>query len=268
MKKIFLILSVIVLFASCGSEKQEDISKRTVLRIGTDATYPPFETVNTVTGKPEGFDIDLISRICELNGWKPEFIVTPFDGMIPGLNNHKYDAAISAMTITPQRGAVVAFSEPYYQAGQIIAVPVGDTLIKGVDDLLGKRVGVQLGTTGEIMAKKLNGVHVYSYDNIGAAFIDMANGNLDAVLNDFPTTHAYIEQNHTAKTVGELLSTEHYGIAVRKKDTALLKKINEALEKMKADGSYAVIYERWFDTPPPAEFMSDTAGAGDSTGGE
>ena len=266
MNKILICLIFVLLLTGCASEKQPDISERTALKIGTDATYPPFETVNTVTGEPEGFDIDLISRICELNGWKPEIIVTPFDGMIPGLNSRKYDVAISAMTITPQRAAVVAFSEPYYRAGQIVAVPPEDTVIKSVDDLRGKRVGVQLGTTGEIMAKKLDGVHVYSFDNIGAAFIDMANGNLDAVLNDLPTTAEYISQNPTAKTVGELLSTEHYGIAVRKKDEALLEKINAALLAMKADGSYEALYKKWFDTVPPAEFMGDTVVAGDSTG--
>ncbi|MBN1213440.1 MAG: basic amino acid ABC transporter substrate-binding protein [candidate division Zixibacteria bacterium] len=266
MNKIFICMTVVLLLTGCTSEKQPDISERKVLRIGSDATYPPFETVNTATGEPEGFDIDLISCICELNGWKPEIIVTPFDGMIPGLNNRKFDVAISSMTITPQRMAVVSFSEPYYRAGQIVAVPVGDTYIKSVDDLRGKRVGVQLGTTGEIMAKKFDGVHVYSYDNIGAAFIDMANGNLDAVLNDFPTTLTYIEQNRAAKTVGELLSTEHYGIAVRKKDKALLEKINEALRTMKADGSYEAIYMKWFNTPPLAEFMGDTVAVGDTTG--
>ncbi|MFZ5979872.1 MAG: basic amino acid ABC transporter substrate-binding protein [Candidatus Zixiibacteriota bacterium] len=252
----------------CRPEKKPAESERTVLPIGTDATYPPFETVNTATGEPEGFDIDLIKRICELNSWKPEIVVTPFDGMIPGLNGHKYDAAISAMTITPQRAAVIDFSEPYYRAGQIVAVPLNDSLIKGVDDLRGRKVGVQLGTTGEIMAKKLTGVKVFSFDNIGAAFIDMANGNLDAVLNDLPTTTEYIRQNPTAKTVGELLSTEHYGIAVRKRDEELLRKINEALMTMKADGSYEALYQKWFGVQPPAEFMADTSAVRDTVGSE
>jgi len=269
LKKILLLcLPVLMITVQCTSEKETVESERTVLRIGTDATYPPFETVNTATGEPEGFDIDLITRICVINGWKPEIVVTPFDGMIPGLNGRKYDVAISAMTITPQRAAVVAFSEPYYRAGQIVAVPLTDSLIKGVDNLRGKKVGVQLGTTGEIMAKKLDGVHIFSFDNIGAAFIDMANGNLDAVLNDLPTTAEYIRQNPIAKTVGEILSTEHYGIAIRKRDNDLLEKINTALMTMKADGSYEALYQKWFDTVPPAEFMTDTTAVGDTVGGE
>ncbi len=258
MKKIILLIAVTLLHMGCGSEKQADSGERTVLRVGTDATYPPFEMVSTDSGEPEGFDIDLIKRICRIKGWAPEIIVTPFDGMIPGLTNRKYDVAISAMTITPQREAVVDFSRPYYLAGQVVAVPLEDTVIKGIESLRGKKVGVQLGTTGELMAKKTDGVHVYSFDNIGAAFIDMDNGNLDAVLNDLPTTQAYIESNRTAKIVGGILSTEYYGIAVRKDDRKLLDEINEALETMKLDGSYETIYLKWFHTPPPAEFVGET----------
>lgn len=245
-------LALTFLFASCGG-KQEKASERTVLRIGTDATYPPFETVNTETGKPEGFDIDLISLICQISGWKPEFIVTPFDGIIPGLQGEKYDVVISSMTITPERAAVVDFSDPYYLAGQTIAVPLGESQIKTPDDLKGKRVGVQLGTTGEMMAKKIEGAQVFSFDNIGAAFIDMSNGNLDAVLNDFPTTQAYIKGHHTAKTVGAILSKESYGIAVRKGDAELRDRINSALRKIRSDGQYQQIHIKWFGAPPLGE---------------
>ena len=147
---------IVLLLACLGCSGGEDaaIAERTVLRIGTDATYPPFETVDTETGQPTGFDIDLVTAVCELKGWKPEFIVTPFDGIIPGLRSKKYDVVISAMTITPERAAVVNFSDPYYLAGQTIAVPLDDTLIQTVEDLVGKKVGVQLGTTGELMAKR------------------------------------------------------------------------------------------------------------------
>ncbi|MCM2272473.1 MAG: basic amino acid ABC transporter substrate-binding protein [candidate division Zixibacteria bacterium] len=224
-----------------------------VLRVGTDATYPPFETVDTETGEPVGFDIDLITEIAKLNGWKPEFIITPFDGMIPGLQGEKYDVAISSITITPERSAVVDFSTPYYTAGQIVAVPLNDTSISGIADLAGKRVGVQLGTTGEMMAQKTEGLEVFSYDNIGAAFIDMSNGNLDAVLNDFPTTQAYIRSHASARTVGEILSKEQYGIALRKGSEELRAKINQALESLKASGRYREIHLKWFDTEPALE---------------
>jgi len=246
-----------LLLAACSGERQESDVRRTVLRVGTDATYPPFETVDPETGQPTGFDIDLVTALCRANGWQPQFIVTPFDGIIPGLRSKKYDVVISAMTITPERAAVVDFTDPYYLAGQTIAVPLDDTTIHSVDDLVGKRVGVQLGTTGELMAKKMDGLHVYSFDNIGAAFIDMANGNLDAVLNDFPTSRAYIKKHSTAKTVGDILSTEYYGMAVRKGDQDLLEALNRALAEFKESG-YDELHVKWFGTPPARGLAPDS----------
>lgn len=249
---LFCIVAVSVGLLSCGGSGDSS-AKRTVLRIGTDATYPPFETIDVETGKPSGFDVDLITLVCEVNGWKPEFIVTPFDGMIPGLQGKKYDVAISAMTITPERAAAVDFSEPYYLAGQTIAVPLDENNISKPDDLKGKRVGAQLGTTGEMMAKRIEGAQVFSFDNIGAAFLDMANGHLDAVLNDFPTTRAYIKSHATAKTVGEILSKEQYGIAMRKGETELRNAVNSALAKLKADDRYRQLHIKWFDALPVGE---------------
>ncbi len=249
--KVFLYIGIaFLLVVSCTQKENIKNEKRTVLRIATDATYPPFETVNTETGQPEGFDIDLISEICKINGWKPEFMVTPFGGIIPGLQNKKYDIVLSAMTITPERGVVIDFSDPYYLAGQVIAVPLEDSTIESLDDLKGKEIGVQLGTTGELMAKRIDGLQVFSYDNIGSAFIDMSNGNLDAVLNDFPTTKAYIKKHHTAKIVGEVLSSENYGMAVCKGDTALLNAVNSALAEIKKDGRYKQLHLKWFNMAP------------------
>jgi polar amino acid transport system substrate-binding protein len=263
MRRYLTLACLLVLLTGCADKKEPPESGRTVLRVGTDATYPPFEMINTETGKPQGFDIDLMDAICQVEGWTPEFVVTPFDGIIAGLTNHKYDAVISAMTITPQRSVVVDFSHPYYAAGQTIAVPLTDSTTKSTADLRGKRVGVQLGTTGELMAKRLEGVEVFSYDNIGAAFIDMANGNLDAVLNDYPTTLRYIKVHHDAKTVGKLLSSEFYGIAVRKNDSGLLNSINEALDSLKRDGTFKSIQQKWFGDQPELNKLNPT---GDSTG--
>ena len=259
MKRLLIFGAIFLLTIGCSKQEEAGEANRTVLRIGTDATYPPFETVNTETGQPEGFDIDLMTAICRVNGWKPEFIVTPFDGIIPGLTNHKYDAVISAMTITAQRSAVVNFSHPYYAAGQTIAVPLFDSTIQGAADLRGKRVVVQLGTTGEMMAKRMEGLEVFSYDNIGAAFIDMANGNLDAVLNDYPTTRRYIKVHNDAKTVGDILSSEYYGIAVRPADTDLLKEINAALDSIENDGTYEGFHEKWFGDKPDIQRLRDTS---------
>ena len=262
MKKYLFCVFIILLCLSCGKKETASTVERTQLRIGTDATYPPFEFINIETGKPQGFDIDLITEICKVNGWQPEIIVTPFSGIIPGLQNNVYDVVLSAMTITNERAEVINFSEPYYLAGQIVAVPLENENIKSIVDLKGKKVGVQQGTTGQMMAKKIDSVQVFSFDNIGVAFLDMNNGNLDAVLNDFPTTQAYIKKHHSAKTVGEILSSEYYGIGMRKADTTLLKAINQALVQIKSDGRYTALHVKWFNSEPASQFLQqDTTGA-------
>jgi ABC-type amino acid transport substrate-binding protein len=243
---ILLLLAVVAALAVIGCAKKESSVAGGILRIGNDPTYPPFEMTSHTSGLPEGFSIDLAGEICRINGWTPEFVATPFDGMIAGLNNGKYDIIISSMTITPERGEVVDFSEPYYLAGQSIAVPITDTMIKSIADLTGKKVGVQLGTTGEMMAKGLEGVNVISFENIGAAFLDLENGNIDAVLNDLPTSAAHIKAHGSAKFVGEVLSTEYYGIAVKKGNTEILDKINFGLRQAKSNGFYSQIHLKWF----------------------
>jgi len=251
MKKTALFLLLTFIFYGCGGPGEPSWKAEGILKIGTDATYPPFETVNTASGQLEGFDIDVMKKICEINQWTSEFIVTPFDGIIAGLNGAKYDCIISAMSITPQREAVVDFSLNYYLAGQVIAVPTTDSVITGVENLTGRKVGVQLGTTGERMARSLPGVTVLSFDNIGSAFIDMENGQIDAVLNDFPTTAEYIRLKGRAKIVGARLSEEHYGIAVRKGENELLSLINAALLRMKNSGDFDKLQEKWFGLKAP-----------------
>ena len=231
---IILILPFALIFG-CSSGEQttfERIKAAGILRIGTDATYPPFEFNDETSGELIGFDIDLMKAICADLGLTPDFIVVPFGGIIPGLRSAKYDCIVSAMTITDDRRQAVDFSIPYYDAGQTIAVPISDTTIHNVDDLKGKIIGVQLGTTGEIMARAIDGAEVISFNNIGAAFIDMENGHIDAVLNDAPTSQRAIKVRGKAKLVGPMLSSEQYGIAVDKAGKELLNAIDESLRHL------------------------------------
>jgi ABC-type amino acid transport substrate-binding protein len=233
----------------CGSQTESGMNrmKRTgSLRIGTDATYPPFETVDTETSEIVGFDIDLVKEICRELQCSPDFVVTPFDGIVAGLNTCKYDLIASSFTITPERAEQVAFTNSYYDAGQALAVPTYDTTIRSVKDLMGKSVGVQLGTTGERRAHQIPGVRVVPFESISAAFIDMENGRLDAVVNDRPTTEILIRQRGSAKIVGQTLTAEEYGFAVRSHDRELLEAVNAALTAIRADGRYQVIRDRWF----------------------
>jgi len=246
---IILGLAVMWGLYGCGRGPESGMSRiqrSGSLRIGTDATYPPFETVDTESSELVGFDIDMVKEICRDLQCAPEFVVTPFDGIVAGLNTGKYDLIASSFTITDERAKQVAFTEPYYDAGQAIAVPVYDTTIHSVKDLTGKSIGVQLGTTGERRARQVPGVRVVPFESITAAFRDMENGRLDAVVNDLPTTEMIIRQRKTAKIIGPTLTAEKYGFAVRKNDLELLKVINAALDSIRADGRYQVISDRWF----------------------
>lgn len=251
--KILMVLVVVpIVSVTCGTNAEDGfakIQKSGVLRIGTDATYPPFEWIDTATGEVEGFDVELVHELCREIGCKAEFVVVPFDGIIAGLVSGKYDMIASTFTITPERSKQVAFSDPYYDGGQSIAVPVYDSSTTGVDDLQGKTIAVQLGTTGERRASQIPGAEIIAFENISAAFIDMENGRVDAVINDRPTTELIIRERGAAKIVGPTLTAEEYGFAVTLKDKELLSAINRALAKIKSDGRFETIRAKWFGPP-------------------
>jgi len=240
---------------SCTSSEEGTLAKirRTgILRVGTDATYPPFETVDPATGRLSGFDVDLIRALAERLPARVEFVVVPFDGIVPGLKSGKYDLIISAMTITPERARQVLFTQPYTVAGQSIVVRSDDTVLHGAMDLVGKRIGCQLATTGELEAKKVAQARVVSFDAIGSAFRDLENGNLDAVIADTPTARIFIRDHQTLRLAGEPLTREEFGMAVRPQDRDLAAAIDGALAELRAGGSMSAIEEQWGIAPVAA----------------
>ncbi|RME47978.1 MAG: hypothetical protein D6791_04505 [Chloroflexi bacterium] len=229
----------------------------TKIVVGTNAEYPPFESVDDA-GNIVGFDIDLMNAIAEAAGFEVEYVNTRWDGIFVALASGEFDAVISAATITDERKQTVDFSDPYFNAGQSLAVKIGSD-IKSPDDLAGKRVGVQLGTTGDIWATENTDAEVVRYDEITLAFQALANGDVDAVINDAPTSADIIRANPEwgVTLVGEPFTDELYGIAVRKDAPEILAAINEGLAQVRASGKYDEIYNKWFGTqvaaPAPAE---------------
>lgn len=247
-RKLTLIVSIVaalsLLLASCAPQQQA--ASGTTVRVATEASYPPFEMVNEQSKELEGFDIELMTAIAEKAGFKVEFVNTPFDSVLAGIATCQYDAAISAITITAERAENMGFSNPYINAGQITTVAVGNTDIKGPADLTGKTIGVQLSTTGQIEAEKIEGVTVKPYDTVDLAFLDLANGQVDAVVADYPTTLNYVNQmSDKIKTVGEVFTDESYGIAVCKQNSDLLNKINTALGELDKEGFLAELEQKW-----------------------
>ncbi len=217
--------------------------------IGTNAEFRPMEYVDK-SGKIVGFDIDLMNELAKRAGFTPKYVNTKWDGIFVALANGEFDAVISSVTITDERKKVVDFTAPYFNAGQIVAVSKDNTTIKGAADLSGHKVGVQLGTTGDIATSKIKGVTVKRYDEITLAFQALKNGDVDAVVNDAPVSADIIKANPelNAKLVGKPFTTELYGIAVNKKHKTLLNALNAALATVQTDGTYDKIYNKWFST--------------------
>lgn len=236
------------LLNACGGGGDEN-----TWTVGTEPAFAPFESVDD-SGELVGFDIDLMNAIGEKAGKTIEFDSLPFDGLIAALQGGAIDAAISGMTITEERAQTVDFSDPYFDAGLAIAVADGTTDIQSLDDLTGKRIAVQIGTTGADTANSVPDATVTTFNSAPLALQELANGNVDAVVNDAPATLYAIKTGNipSISVVGELLTDESYGIALPQ-DSENVAAVNAALAEMRADGTYNAIYEKWFGTAPPAE---------------
>ena len=240
---ILMVLSLVL--AACGGQAQQADDGKMKITVGTDATWPPFEYVDEGSKEIVGFDIDLMNAIAEKANLDVEYVNVGWDSLLAGMAQCQYDAAISAMTITEERKENFAFTNPYFAAGQVVTVAI-DSDIQSKDDLAGKVVGVQLGTTGEQAAQKIDGATVKDYDEVSQAFLDLMNGQIDAVIADNPLALGYVGQNaDKIKIVGEPFTDEYYGIAVCKTNTELLDKLNQALAEVKAEGVIDELSAKW-----------------------
>lgn len=251
-KKIMLFMMAVLMTAlmltGCGGGGGEKKSAEKVLKIGTNADFAPFE-FQDVNGKEYiGFDMDLIRAVAKEMGYKAEISNINFDGLIPALESGNIDVIISGMTINDERKKKVNFSAPYYKSGLTIIVKDDNTEIAEFKDLAGKRVAVQIGTTSAAEVKKIEGVIVKEYNSSADTFMELKAGGVDAVVNDRPVNDYYIMKSgvKNVKALPDLLTSEDYGIAVNKKNEALLKEVNTALEKLQKNGDYDKIFKKWF----------------------
>jgi polar amino acid transport system substrate-binding protein len=244
MKKLFgyvligLVLVSLVL-PGCAPETTKVI-------VATDATWPPFEYIDEETKEIVGFDIDVMTAIAEKAGIEIEFRNVAWDPLLAGMALCQYDAAISSITITEARKEQFLFSDPYFFAGQIVTVLIDNTEIASKYDLSGKVAGAQIGTTGSFEIEKIGGATLRTYDDIGLAFQDLMNGQIDAVVADNPLALGYVgEYPDKLKTVGDVFTDENYGIAVCKTNTDLVEKINDGLRAVIEEGLIEELVEKW-----------------------
>lgn len=250
------LFALTAVFTGCGDTKKEAAgsgsgsagSGEKVLRVGCTADFAPFEFQDVDGKEYAGFDMDLIRAVGKEMGYKVEIQNLNFDGLIPALEADSIDVIISGMSITDERKAKVAFSKPYYQSGLTIVVRSDNDAVKSFKDLEGKKIAVQIGTTGATEAKKIANAQVKEFNSSADTFLELKAGGVDAVVNDRPVNDYYIAKSgeKNAKSVGDLLEAEDYGIAMSKKNMELTKKVDEALDKLKQNGEYDKIYAKWF----------------------
>lgn len=243
-----LMLVALAVTGCGGEEKKAAEAPEKVLRVATEPTFAPFEFQEEGSDKLSGFDMDLIRAIGTKMGYKVEIANMGFDALIPALNTGNIDVAIAGMSITDERKQAVGMSDPYYTSGLIVMVQKDNNDIKGIEDLKGKRIAAQIGTTGAAKAHSVEGAVVTEFNTNTESAMELTNGGVDAVINDSPVIGYYLAQggSEVAKTVGDVMEAEQYGIAVKKDNTKLLEDINKALAELKKDGEYDKIYKTWF----------------------
>jgi polar amino acid transport system substrate-binding protein len=223
------------------------------LTVGSDIPYPPFEQ-----GKPgnyTGFDIDLMEAIGEKLGRSVEFQDTSFETIFRDVAQGKFEAVISAATITPEREKAVAFSNPYYLSEQAILVKEGSD-ITGLSDLSGRTIGAQQGTTGlELAKEKSDASEIRPYPEGPDAVNALKSGTVEAVVIDAPVAQNAVEKSGGVEIAEKVPTDEKYGIALAKDNTSLLEEINQGLEEAIADGTYTTIFKKWFHLEPPKQIV-------------
>jgi polar amino acid transport system substrate-binding protein len=218
--------------------------------VGTDAAYAPFEFQNE-KGEIVGFSVDLLTAVAAKGGFEIKFVNTPWEGIFNALGQGDRDLLISSITITEERKQTMDFSDPYFDAYQLIAVKESSKVAK-FDDLKKLKVGVQTGTTGDEVVTKLQGknsANVKRFESTPLALKELEAGGVDAVVADNGVVINYVNNNPAAKfkTVSDkAFAPEQYGIAVKKGNAELLAKINTGLAAIKADGTYDKVFGKTF----------------------
>lgn len=249
-KKLLTFFSVglasIMLLAGCGTQEVSSNQSQDVVIVGTNAEFEPFEFRED--GNIIGFDVEIAQEIARKLGRQLKIEDMAFDTLVMALGSDKVDFVIAGMTATEERATQVDFSDPYFTSKQGIIVRADETNIKNGDDLIGKKVGVQLGTTGDLFVSDMSDVEVVQFAAGTQAVADLKNGKIDAVVIDMEPAKRMTVGRDELKLLDTPFIEEEYAIAVQKGDNELLTTINNTLTDMKEDGTYDAIYAKYFDT--------------------
>lgn len=240
---------------ACQSDDQswERVAAVGVLRVGLDPTFPPFEVADERGLR--GLDVDLAQALAEDLGLTAEFTYFGYDGLYDALTTGQVDVLLSALVVAPERTDDVAYSQSYFNAGEILIIPKGEQGINGMDDLDGRTLAVELGALGHVeattWAQQLPDMTIQTYESVTAALDAVASGEADAGLVDGVNGRLYLAEqtaapNHqTLIRLPEPVTVEPYALVVRIDDETLLKRVNQSLDNLASSGELESIIERW-----------------------
>lgn len=260
----FLLVMLTTIVTACGGTADKGTSSqpsdnkaaeapktdKRIVKVGTDAAYPPFEKQGP-DGKPIGFEMDLMKAIAEANGWEAVIENAGWDPLFEDIKSGKRDIAISTITITEKRKQLYDFSDPYFDAYQLIMVPEGSN-VKTAQDLKDLRVSVQSGTTGAELAEKILGKgnqNLKGFDDMPSAVEELYAKRVDAVVGDDAVLRDFLKVSGKQgyKLVKDpSVEPEKYGIMVKKGNKELLDEINKGLKTIKENGKYDEIFKQYF----------------------
>ena len=268
MKKVLSMLLVAVCtmgLAACGgsSEGGSEDSGDDTLVMATNAEFPPYEYHEG--DEVVGIDVDIASAIAEELGMELKVEDMAFDSIIPAVTSGKADIGAAGMTVTPDREESVAFTDTYAHATQVIIVKE-DSDITGPDDLVGKTIGVQLGTTGDLYATDIEDATVEQYNKGFEAVQALTQDKIDAVIIDGEPAKEFVAESEGLKILDEAFTEEDYAIAVAKDNTELVEKINDALATLKESGKLDEIIAKYISADRDADAEWGRKGVRDVAG--
>lgn len=249
-----VVVTLLGLLVACGRHGDaQSVANAPEYVVGSDASYAPFEYLDDHQAV-RGFDVDLLTEIGKRAGFRVRFVNTPWEGIFGTLGQPGgSDILASSITITPERQRSIDFSDPYFDARQLIAVGRGHSDIRSFRDLRNETVAVQVGTTADEDLQRLLGhgsPNIKRYQTMSQALSALQQGLVMAVVGDNGVVAGFVKAHPgagiiTIEDTGSF-APEHYGFAVRKGNAALRDKINTGLRAVRADGTYSRIYSHYF----------------------
>lgn len=246
---VLLVGACVVSLAACGSDKKEksddgDKKSKDTLVMATNAEFPPYEFRDG--DDVVGIDAEVAQAIADKLGMELKIEDMAFDSIIPAVTSGKADFGAAGLTVTDERKENVDFTDTYATATQVIMVKE-DSKVAGPDDLTGKKIGVQLGTTGDIYAGDIEDAEVERYNKGFEAVQALQQGKIDAVVIDGEPAKEFVKQAEGIKILDEAFTEEEYALAVDKGNEDLLGKINDALNELKDNGKLDEIVDKYIN---------------------